>query len=268
MNSMDNLRKIVVGILALTILCLGGCGGTKILKEPKVLELKNPLAASEDASLTASFDWVIVRDGPGTWAKNAAWDEYLLRVHNLSDDGISIESFVIYDSLDTMIASSGNRKKLVKGSKAAAKRYKGEGLKVKAGLGGAALVAVGGATYVAGMGLGVAALAGTGASAATGMVVAVGAILAAPLIVVGGIVRGVNVSKVTNEIQSRNTNFPLILGAGDEAAVDIFFPLTPSPKKIEVNYFDAKGTHQLIIDTAEVLNGLHLRATEADDDSG
>jgi len=266
MNSLDNLQKIVVGLLALTILCLGGCGGTKILKEPKVLELKNPLAATEDASLAASFDWVIVRDGPGTWAKNADWDEYLLRVHNLSDDGISIESFVIYDSLDTMIASNENRKKLVKGSKAAAKRYKHEGLKVKAGLGGAGLVAVGGATYVAGMGLGAAVLAGTGTGAAAG-VVAVGAILAAPVIVVVGIVRGVNVSKVTNEIQSRSTDFPLILGAGDEAAVDIFFPLTPSPKKIEVNYSDANGAHQLIIDTVEVLDGLHLRAAEADDDS-
>jgi hypothetical protein len=266
MRSMGNLRKIVVGILALTILCFGGCGGTKILKETKDLELKNPLAASEDASLAASFDWVIVRDGPGTWARNADWDEYLLRVHNLSDDGLSIESVVIYDSLDFMITSNQSRKKLVKGSKAAAKRYKSEGLKVKAGLGGASLVAVGGASYVAGASLGLAVAYGTGASAAAG-VVAVGAILAAPVLVVGGLVRGVNVSKVTNEIQSRNTDFPLILGAGDEAAVDIFFPLTPSPKKIEVNYSDANGAHQLIIDTVEVLDGLHLRAAEADDDS-
>ena len=88
MNSMDNLRKIVVGILALTILCLGGCGGTKILKEPKVLELKNPLAASEDASLAASFDWAIVRAGPGTGVQNAAWAGAVSRVHDVSDGGM------------------------------------------------------------------------------------------------------------------------------------------------------------------------------------
>ena len=32
----------------------------------------------------AALDWIIVRDGPGTWAKNVDWDEYLIRVHTKS----------------------------------------------------------------------------------------------------------------------------------------------------------------------------------------
>jgi len=257
----NSKRTLAMVALLLTVFYVTGCGGSKILKDPKTLELQGPLAVESDSKLTAGFDWVIVRDGPGTWSKNADWDEYLFRVHNTSDNEISIESVFIYDSLDTLITSDSNRKQLIKGSKAASKRYKAEGLKVKAGLGGAGLVAVGGASYIAGMGLGAAVLAGGSTAAAAG-VVAVGAIVAAPVIIVGGIFRGVNNSKVANEIEDRQTVLPLTLSAGDATAMNIFFPLSPSPLRIEINYSDAAGTHLLTLNTAETLDGLHLRAPE------
>jgi len=247
--------------LTLAFLCLAGCGGAKVLKEPKSLELQGALVVESDSRLTAGFDWVIVRDGPGTWSKNADWDEYLFRLHNASDSEISIESVNIYDSLNTRITSSARRRDLIKGSKAASKRYKAEGLKVKAGLGGTGLVAVGGATYVAGMSAGAALFAGGATGAAAGVAV-VGALVAAPVLVVGGIFRGVNNHKVTSEIANRHTDLPLALSAGNDAALDLFFPLSPSPGKIEINYSDANGAHQLTIDTAVALAGLHLRAAE------
>lgn len=248
--------------LLLMVFCLTGCGGTKILKEPKNLDLQGSLVVESDAKLTAGFDWVIVRDGPGTWAKNADWDEYLFRIHNTSDDEISIESVVIYDSLDTMITSDSSRKQLIKGSRAASKRYKEEGLKVKAGLGGMGLVAVGGTSLVSGAALGTAVMFSTGTTAAAAGVVAAGAILAAPVLVVGGIFRGVNNNKVANEIEDRQTNLPLTLNAGDATAVNIFFPLSPSPTRIEISYSDADGQHLLTMNTGEALDGLHLRVPE------
>jgi len=248
--------------LLLMVFCLAGCGGTKILKEPKNLELQGPLVVESDARLTAGVDWVIVRDGPGTWTKNADWDEYLFRVHNTSDDEISIESVVIYDSLETMITSDSSRKKLFKGSKKAAKRYKDEGLKVKAGLGGAELVVIGGTSLASGAALGTAVLFSTGSTAAAVGVVAVGAIVAAPVIVFGGILRGVNNNKVANEIENRQTDLPLALSAGDATTLDVFFPLSPSPTRIEISYSDADGQHLLTINTAETLDGLHLRVPE------
>lgn len=247
--------------IALAFLCLAGCGGAKVLKEPKAMELEGSLVVESDSSLTAGFDWVIVRDGPGTWSKNADWDEYLFRVHNASDSDISIESVDIYDSLDTRISSSASRRELIKGSKAASKRYKEEGLRVKAGLGGTGLVAVGGATYVAGMSAGAALFAGGATGAAAGVAV-VGALVAAPVLIVGGVFRGVNNHKVTSEITNRHTQLPLALSAGNDAALDLFFPLSPSPGKIEINYSDANGAHQLTIDTSVALSGLHLRAAE------
>lgn len=66
--------------------CRSGCmGGAKILKEPIPLELAKPLAVTSDANLTAAVDWVIVPNGPGTWARKAGWDEYLISVQPLSD---------------------------------------------------------------------------------------------------------------------------------------------------------------------------------------
>ncbi len=236
----------------LLLVSVSGCGGSKVLKESEPLVLTQSLAAASDERLSVTLEWVIVRDGPGTWAKNADWDEYLFRAHNLSDNKISIDSIVVFDSLETRIESNFNRKQLVKGSKSATKRYKGEGLNVKAGLGGVGLVAVGGATYAAGF----------GALAATGVVGAVGAVVVAPVLVVGGVFRAVNNSKVSREIESRSTELPLVLSADSELALDIFFPLSPSPVRIEVHYSDTGADYVLSIDTTKELVGLHLSAPE------
>ena len=85
------MKKILVqsGILLL-LLALSGCGGTKVLKEAQPIQTTQPLATVSDQQVTAILDWVIVRDGPGTWAKNADWDEYLLRIRNLSDQPIQV----------------------------------------------------------------------------------------------------------------------------------------------------------------------------------
>ncbi len=93
---------------------LTGCGGSKLLDDPEPVTIVQPLTTVSDQRLEAHLDWVIVRDGPGTWAKNADWDEYLLRVRNLSDEPIRITAVAILDSLDTRHESSANRKKLVK----------------------------------------------------------------------------------------------------------------------------------------------------------
>lgn len=252
-------RLIVNGLLLSIAFLMTGCGGNKVLKESKPLELEGPLAVESDANLAVAFDWVIVRDGPGTWSKNADWDEYLFRIHNRGANAVTIESVVIYDSLETLIQSNSDRKQLIKGSRNATKRYKAEGLEVKAGLGGAGLVAAGGAAYVAGMGLGAAALGATGSAASAG-VVAVGAIVAAPVLVAGGILRGANNGKVAAEIEKRHSMLPLTLATDGEAALDVFFPISPSPVRIEIKYSESGKSHLLTIDTAETLDGLHLRA--------
>ena len=74
----------------LMFLSLTGCGGSKLLDDPEPVTIVQPLTTVSDQRLEAHLDWVIVRNGPGTWAKNADWDEYLLRVSNLSDQPIQV----------------------------------------------------------------------------------------------------------------------------------------------------------------------------------
>jgi hypothetical protein len=243
---------------------LSGCGGTKMLKETQPLQALQPLAASSDQRVEATLDWVIVRDGPGTWAKNADWDEYLLRVSNHSVQPVKVVQLTVVDSLDTRIEPQFGRKQLVKNSKRTARRYKDSGVKVKAGRGVGTLLVAGAAVTIVGVGAASAvattALMSGATAAGTAGAAAGGLLLLGPALAVGGIVRGVNNSKVNNEIELRQTILPLEIAANEELGLNVFFPLAPSPKFVELIYVDATGEHSLIIDTSKALDGLHIEA--------
>ena len=246
-------------LIALAILAvLGGCGGTKVLKEAQPLVAREPLAAAADTRLSASLDWVIVRDGPGTWAKNADWDEYLLSVRNETGAPIAINGIAVVDSGKHRHDSIPNRKKLVKASRKTARRYRDDGIRVKAGVGGGAMLVTGVVSANVAMGAGAAAAYGSTAAAGA----AAGALVLAPVLVVGGVVRGVNNGKVNDEIERRQTALPLQIEAGAARSLDLFFPIAPSPLELRIDYEDAAGKHTIVIDAREALDGLHLAAGE------
>jgi hypothetical protein len=253
------IRKPGIFLIATVLsLCLTGCGGAKVLKEPEPLAITQSLAVASDQRFSATLDWVIVRDGPGTWAKNVDWDEYMIRVQNLSGDSLHLTNITVTDSLGTRIEMGTSRKRLVKGTKKTKRRYKDEGLKVKAGAGAGTLLVVGAATAATAMSVGAAAVYGSAAMA--GM--AVTGLLLAPVLAVGGVFRGVNNSKVNDQIEIRQAQFPVALEYGDEKGLNIFFPLTPSPRQIELTYIDSQGEHILVVDTETALTGLHLAQAE------
>ena len=262
MGSQSIGRQLIFTCALACTVMLSGCGGTKVLKESQPIQTTQPLATVSDQRVTAILDWVIVRDGPGTWAKNADWDEYLLRVSNLSDQPIQVTRLIVVDSLNTQIESQPGRKQLVKGSKKTARRYKESGIKVKAGRGVGTLLVAGGAVTVIGV---AAAYGAAGAAVMSGATVGGGAtaaigglLLLGPALAVGGIVRGVNNSAVNKEIVLRQTELPLEVSASEELKLDVFFPIAPSPDMVEVTYTDATGEHSLVIDTSTALDGLHI----------
>jgi len=254
----SNLNLCVTIAFLLSACLLTGCGGSKVLKEPGPLEVTGILASTSDQQLSVVLDWVIVRDGPGTWVKNAYWDEYLLRVSNQSGEPIQVTGLFVVDSLDTRIEPLSGRKPLVKGSKKTTRRYKDAGIKVTAGTGR-------GTMRVAGVAMGGAAI---GAMTATGGIMggagfgaaAGGVIILVPALAVGGMVRGLNQGKVNKQIGERRTVFPLEVAAHETLGVDIFFPIAPSPKVVELNYTDVTGEHSVVIDTGPALDGLHIDA--------
>lgn len=258
MSSQSVGRQLVFTCALVCMLVLSGCGGTKVLKEAQPIQTTQPLATVSDQQVTAILDWVIVRDGPGTWAKNADWDEYLLRIRNLSDQPIQVTRIIVVDSLDTRIESQPKRKQLVKGSKQTARRYKDSGIKVKAGRGAGTMLVAGAAVTVIGVGAAsVVAVSGATVAGSAGAA-AGGLLLLGPALAVGGIVRGVRNSAVSKQIEQRQTVLPLELSAGEELPLNVFFPLAPSPGMVELSYTDVTGEHSLTIDTSTSLNGLHI----------
>jgi len=240
-------------VLALAL--LSACAYNKKLDKPIPLQPAGAIATAVDERLSVTIDAIIVRDSPGSWSKNADWDEYLMHVRTSSDQPVEITRIVVVDSLDKYRKPSATRGELRSGSKETARRYKDANLEVTAGLGGADLVLagemVGGASAVVG-------LATLGASGAAAGAAVAGAVLVAPLLMTAGIVVWVQESRVQSEIKRRSTVFPANVAAGQELPLDVFFPIAPAPQRVEVTYGDASREHVLVIDTRVALAGLHL----------
>jgi hypothetical protein len=126
-------------------------------------------------------------------------------------------------------------------------------------LGGDTISAGGVVLYGGTAAAGVAAIAaGSATGMATAGAAAAGVVLIAPALIVGGIVNGMNKSEVNKRIESRKTLLPAVLPPSQGRYLDLFFPVTPSPQKIEIVYFESLHEYTLYIDTREILNGLHL----------
>jgi hypothetical protein len=244
------LRRAVV-LLAMS--GLSACAYNKKLDQPVPLEPKSAIASASDVRLSARIDAVIVRDGPGSWSKNADWDEYLLHVHATSGWSLDITRIVVIDSLGKRHKPRAYMKQLADESKEIAKRYEDEDLEVTANAGAALFWTgyfVGGASAAAGL-----ATLGT-AGAAAGA--AAGGLLVAPVLMTAGVVVAAQEYQVQREIDRRNTLLPLTLAAQQDLPVTLYFPIAPSPQRVELSYTDPAGQHVLAIDTVTALAGLHL----------
>ncbi len=232
---------------------LSACAYNKKLDQPVPLEPKSAIASASDVRLSARIDAVIVRDGPGSWSKNADWDEYLLHVHATSGWSLDITRVAVVDSLGKRHKPRAYMKELADESNEIAKRYKDEDLEVTANAGAALFWTgyfVGGASAAAGL-----ATLGT-AGAAAGA--AAGGLLVAPVLMTAGVVVAAQEYQVQREIDRRNTLLPLTLAAQQDLPVTLYFPIAPSPQRVEITYTDPAGEHVLAIDTVTALAGLHL----------
>lgn len=218
-----------------------------------------PLAQASDDSVQATLAWVIVRDGPGTWARNADWDEYQLVVRAAPDADVGLLGVVLIDNLGNRIEPMDTRRQLVDGTRSAQRRYAENGIEIRAGWNPTALAAAGAVAWY-GVGAPLAIAAVSGSTAAAG--VALGAVVVAPVLVFSGVMRSVNNNRVDDEIQRRSTHLPSILSADEDTMIDLFFPVTPGPTDVEIIYSVNGIQHTVAIDTRVALAGLHLRPAD------
>jgi hypothetical protein len=251
-------RLIQCGALLMLAL-LSACAYNKKLETAVPLEPKSAIASASDVRLSARIDAVIVRDGPGSWSKNADWDEYLLHLRATSGWSLDITRVVVIDSLGKRHKPRAYMRELADESKETAKRYQDEDLEVTANAGAALFWTgyfVGGASAAAGL-----ATLGT-AGAAAGA--AVGGLVVAPVLMTAGVVVAAQEYQVQREIDRRRTVLPLTLAAGQDLPATLFFPVAPSPQQVEITYTDPAGEHVLVIGTKDALVGLHLVPKEGE----
>ena len=248
-------------------LCLAACGGgTKLVKHPAqdaAMMLTAPAVVhADDGTLRADLHAVVLRNGPGSWARNADWDEYYLQVTNLSASPLQLTGAAVFDSTGTRLDALDDRKALVRASKASAKRYRQQGVRVTTGAGSAGLIVAGAGVAVAGVGTAVGAAYGSllaGGGTAAGATAAAGAMmLAGPAIAIAGIVRAVHNGQVNDELGRRAPDWPLTLAPGETRALDFFVPLAPSPTRVELDVARGSTEGKLDLDVHQALDGLHL----------
>ncbi len=238
---------------------LSACGGSKVIKDAEPFVVTQPIAFASDELLSGTLNWVIVRDGPGTWATKADWDEYLLHIQNLSDEPIRVTNIVVFDSLGARIELGGSKHHLIENSEATENRYEERGLTVTPGANSEALAIAGGVALATGaLVTSVALMQSAGVAGAT----AGGVLIFAPFVIAGGIMYGMSDDQVRKEIELRQSLLPVVLQQGEGRNLHAFFPITPSPQRLVITYVDFQGEHNLAIDTKVVLNGLHLENSD------
>jgi len=259
------LRTLPVRLLSLAFFAtsLSACGGAKVLKEPVPLEIAGPLASGNDEQLEAVIDWVIVRDGPGTWSRDAYWDEYLIRVANLSDTEVLLTGIEVIDALDEPVSRLTDRRQLERATRSVSKHYKKLGYDIAPGYNGGHMVVASAGAMVGGTGIMVAGLSGTlgggGALVGAGALTATGLVLAAPVLLAGGLVKGVNNGEVEKVIQARQTALPMPMAAGEVLNLDLFFPVSPAPKNVRIHYLLDEVEYSMLVSTEASLRGLHVK---------
>ena len=257
-------RHFQRAVVVVFVVLITGCVGTKLLDEPTLLPERNSLATVRDAVMAATLDWVIVRDGPGTWAKNADWDEYLLRLENRSTTNLRITEVYIEDSMGIKVFPGRDRKRLIAGSKQVAERYKDADIKIKAGTGTAVMVATVLGTTLVGASVVQLGLAYASFASLLGISTSVGAVVTtagAGLVLVGPamVIRNRrNQRKVDARIQDIRSRLPFPVEAGMVKQAALFFPISPSPRHVVISYSRGESIQTLRLETRESLVGLHL----------
>ena len=204
-------------------------------------------------SVDALLNSVIIFGGPGSWKREAYWDEYLLSITNHGDHPVTLTSSMLIDFQDNQVMSGNDPWELQEQSKEWIKGYNpgttGVFLKVGAAslLTGAALGAYGLAIGAPVYGLGVFA----------GVAVA-GTILALPAVLLGTAIRSsIAINKIEDEFNRRRLILPATIPPGQVTQGSLFFRITPGPKRLTLLFSGHEADFDVSVDLAP-LSDLHI----------
>jgi hypothetical protein len=207
------------------------------------------------APLDASLASVITDGGPGSWKREAFWDEYVVVLHNSGAQPLQIASVTLVDFTGTSRSAGDDPWALEHESKTLERKYRDSGMAFARIAAPRVLVPAAEPAVIATAGIGAAGA----ATAATATVVA--------LPVYGLAIWDINrhhKAAIKAEFNRRRLPLPLSLAPGETRTGSVFFPMVPNPRSLDLNWSNESGTG----DAALPLDFLHeLQVTAASGDS-
>jgi uncharacterized protein YjeT (DUF2065 family) len=256
-------RSSAVGsaaIVAAILCCLSGCVSTKykLAKKdtPPVQSLN--IAFPPALPLVPTLASLISYGGPGSWKREALWDEYVVTLENRGDRPLSIDSAALADSAGTLYVAGSDPWALEKQSKTLEKQYRDHGEAFLRAAGPGVLVVGAGAvaaSATAGGGMAIVSPALAGA--------AVAAIVVLPvyyLTVVG--INHHNKKAVMTEFKRRRLSLPLAIAPGETRTGSLFFPMVRSPASLNIKWSNESGSAMAEL-PLEFLRALHVAPVPA-----
>ncbi|MFO1426365.1 MAG: hypothetical protein U1F11_05220 [Steroidobacteraceae bacterium] len=213
---------------------LAGCVSTryKLARPgaPPLQRLDVPFEPSPPVQ--ASLVALIVYRGPGTWKREALWDEYVVALRNDGSEPVTLEAATLADAGDKPFDAGANAWALEKTSRKLEKQYRRQGQAfARNAAAGVAIVAAGTAIGSATAG----ATATVVPGAAAGMAVATVVVLPVYYISVWSIDRH-NRKHVEAEFARRTLVLPLTLAPGEARTGSLFFPMVRSPRLLSLRW--------------------------------
>jgi len=256
---MTSFRHPIVPLLSLigALFLLAGCVSTKYKmaskQTPPPVGLDRPFPAQ--APLAASLRTLIIYKGPGSWKRQAYWDEYVLTLKNAGDQPLTIDSGRLIDPAGVAQDGGTDPWKLEKESKTLEQKYRDAGIAFAKNA--APLVLVTAVGYGAAAGSIMAAGGAGGAVAlANAMVIALPIYYGTVLVI-----NRHNKQAIMAEFARRRLALPLTLAPGESRTGSLFFPMIPEPSRLDlaVRSEGATTTSSLPLD---FLKGLHVSRPE------
>ena len=248
------VRARPIGVTLLAALLCSGCVATKYQlarhDTPPAQAIDHPFPSSGD--LEARLVGLIAYHGPGSWKREALWDEYLVTLHNAGERPLTVESATLTDSAGKTAVPGTDPWELEKQSKALEKQYRSEGQAFVRAAGPGVLIA----------GTGAVAAAATASGWPLVSPAAAGALLTAVFVLPVYYTTVVaidyhNKHQVLYEFRRRRLASPLILAPGETRAASLFFPMVRSPAALCLNWRSEAGQARAAL-PLEFLRDLHV----------
>ena len=250
--------KLRSGLIFLVIVSLlTSCVSAKYKMASEDTPPPVPLNLETEAhSVDVLINTVIIFGGPGSWKREAYWDEYLLSITNHSDHPVTLTSSMLIDFQGNQVMSGNDPWELQEQSKEWIKGYDPGTTGVVLKVGAASLLTGAVASAIVG-----ASLSGTMAAPTGAALVAGGAavtIVALPIIGLGSVLANVSQKhKIQDEFNRRRLVQPITIQPSQMIQGSVFFRITPGPKRLTLLFSGCEPSFDVSVDLAP-LSDLHI----------